>query len=248
MSSWEQPAGWVDPARSPSPVVVRARCDMVAALSPEELEQFAHDLRSDHPSVASALAGHLSRTLRDSPPPSDSPPPPHSPPTQEALNYEKLTNKTIRHAVGLWCDADRRDEAQSMYGDISDWDVGQVTRMSSLFDSQELFNDDIGRWDVSRVTNMQSMFYGATAFNQPLGSWDVSRCVNMNSMFHAAIAFNQPLDAWDTSGVTTMYSTFRDAIAFNQPLDAWDTSNVMNMGRMFDSTLALEQRPRWSQS
>ena len=42
-------------------------------------------------------------------------------------------------------------------GDISSWNVSNVTNMSNMFLMSE-FNGDISKWDVSSVTNMESMF------------------------------------------------------------------------------------------
>jgi surface protein len=41
------------------------------------------------------------------------------------------------------------------------------------------FNGNISRWDVSNVTDMNSMFNGAESFNQPIGNWDVSKVTDM---------------------------------------------------------------------
>ena len=45
-----------------------------------------------------------------------------------------LTDSTIQQAVNDWCDGgSAKSDVQSTYGDINDWDVSQVTDMSSLF-------------------------------------------------------------------------------------------------------------------
>ena len=41
----------------------------------------------------------------------------------------------------------------------------------------------IENWDVSNVTNMSSLFYGARSFNQPLNNWNVSKVEDMAWMF-----------------------------------------------------------------
>ena len=45
------------------------------------------------------------------------------------------------------------------------------------------FNGNISRWNVANVTSMYSMFAFAKAFNQPIGDWDVSNVTNMSYMF-----------------------------------------------------------------
>lgn len=62
-------------------------------------------------------------------------------------------------------------------GDISQWDVSNVTDMTGLFKTLD-FNGDISQWDVSNVTDMEDMF-AESEFNQDISQWNVnnvSRC------------------------------------------------------------------------
>ena len=43
-------------------------------------------------------------------------------------------------------------------GDISQWDVSNVTDMSFMFSSCKSFNQDISKWNVSNVKNYQKTF------------------------------------------------------------------------------------------
>ena len=45
------------------------------------------------------------------------------------------------------------------------------------------FNGNISEWDVSNVTNMEEMFYLAESFNQDISDWDVSNVTDMHYMF-----------------------------------------------------------------
>jgi surface protein len=72
----------------------------------------------------------------------------------------------------------------------------------------EKFNGDISRWNVSNVTNMSHMFYGANSFNQPIGDWDVSNVTNMDYMFFDADSFNHPIGNWNVSNVINMHNMF----------------------------------------
>ena len=51
-------------------------------------------------------------------------------------------------------------------GDISSWDVGNVTDMRYMFYDSK-FNGDISNWNVGNVTNMSFMFYGCPLENRP---------------------------------------------------------------------------------
>ena len=134
----------------------------------------------------------------------------------------------------------------SDYGNISKWDVSNVTSMENLF-SSATFNQPLNNWDVSKVTNMIGMFTNATAFNQPLNSWDVSNVTSMKGMFQVATSFNQHINSWDVSNVTTMYAMFFES-SFNQPLDSWDVSKVTNMAFMFEKTPFNQPLNKWNVS
>ncbi|VVU95080.1 Mycoplasma protein of unknown function, DUF285 [seawater metagenome] len=143
----------------------------------------------------------------------------------------KFYNKTLRVAVIKWLK--KPSKAKEEYGDISSWDVSQVTDMSGLFADKADFNDDISEWDVGKVTNMYLMFRGATSFDQDLNSWDVSSVGNMQAMFARATSFDQDLNSWNVSSVTDMGGMFYMADSFNQDISSWDVSSVTNMYNMF---------------
>ena len=48
--------------------------------------------------------------------------------------------------------------AAAFNGDLSGWDVRNVTDMSAMFDGAAAFNGDLSGWDVRNVTDMSSMF------------------------------------------------------------------------------------------
>ena len=54
--------------------------------------------------------------------------------------------------------------------------------MSNLFSGLD-FNGDVSEWDVSNVTDMKVMFYKCKSFNQNISKWNVSNVTNMASMF-----------------------------------------------------------------
>ncbi|MFD2098363.1 BspA family leucine-rich repeat surface protein [Flagellimonas iocasae] len=126
---------------------------------------------------------------------------------------------------------------------ISAWDVSKVTDMSFMFSGTTLFNQNLNSWDVSNVTNMQAMFNDATAFNGFLNGWGLKtgNVTNMDSMFNGASSFNRGISGWDVSSVTTMRYMFIDAISFNQSLGAWDVSAVEDMRGMFSGASAFNQ-------
>jgi surface protein len=87
-----------------------------------------------------------------------------------------------------------------------------ITDMSLLFKDKYYFNGNISSWDVSNVTNMESMFYTdiyyQSKFNQPIGNWDVSNVTNMDGMFYNAKSFNQNISNWCVQKITTIPKSF----------------------------------------
>ena len=82
-------------------------------------------------------------------------------------------------------------------GDISHWDVSNVTKMGNMFANALSFNRDIGRWDVSNVLTMDSMFYGAASFNQDLSHWCVSNIASAPADFSTFSGLpNASLPVW----------------------------------------------------
>lgn len=59
-------------------------------------------------------------------------------------------------------------------GDFNDIDTSKVTNMSALFYTEN-FNGDISKWDVSNVTDMGHMFCFAKNFNRDISKWDTSK-------------------------------------------------------------------------
>ena len=56
--------------------------------------------------------------------------------------------------------------------------------MSYLFFDMDNFNGDISNWDVSNVKRMSQMFRGCRSFNQDISDWDVS---NVKDMYQSAM-------------------------------------------------------------
>ena len=154
-------------------------------------------------------------------------------------------------AINLWQGTyAQREVATALYGPIGEWNMSQMTNMSSLFKFNRTFNSNINDWDVSNVTNMDNMFWYAEIFNQPINKWNTSKVTKMNTMFNHADAFNQDINtnvqtridgtkyvAWDVSSVESMIDMLSFTPAFNQPINKWNISNVKNMEQMFRQSI-----------
>ena len=118
-------------------------------------------------------------------------------------------------------------------GDISKWDVSNVTNMCGMFFRCKIFNQDISEWNVSNVKNMSYMFYECTKFNKDISTFNVSNVENMNSMFYRCINFNQDISKWDVANVKEMSYMFCNCTNFNQDISNWDVSKVKYKDRIF---------------
>jgi hypothetical protein len=105
--------------------------------------------------------------------------------------------------------------------------------MNGAFYNADRFNGDISGWDVSNVSQMHGMFAFSENFNVDITQWNVSNAWRLSDMFWGAINFNQNISGWDVSSATTTKFQFRNAQAFNQNLGDWDISNISNMTDMF---------------
>ena len=144
-----------------------------------------------------------------------------------------ITDDNFQTAVDLWFSDPTA--ATILFGDISDWDVSQVTNMRNAFIGKSNFNGDISSWDVSSVTNMDAMFLLATSFNQDISGWDVSNVSRMNAMFNLASSFNQDLSTWCVPNIVSEPESF----SINSPLSE---SNKPVWGSCPDSSLGVNDQ------
>ena len=93
-----------------------------------------------------------------------------------SYNYFPSTREELREIIK------ERIEQEGDKVDLNDIDVSEITDMSELFKNTR-FNGDISFWDVSNVTDMRFMFCECENFNQDISSWDVSKVKYIRYMF-----------------------------------------------------------------
>jgi len=122
--------------------------------------------------------------------------------------------------------------------DLNDIDTSKIKDMSNLFNAASFtifkkFNGDVSQWDVSNVTNMFGMFYECKKFNCDISRWNVSKVSDTDGMFYDCKNFNCDLSKWDMSNVKDIRWMFEGCKKFNQDLDSWNVSNVKYMTSAF---------------
>ena len=130
------------------------------------------------------------------------------------------------------------------YGNISYWNVSNVTNMSCIFEHSRL-NEDISKWDVSNVETMHCMFQNSN-FNRDISNWDVNNVINMKSMF-ANSCFDGDISNWDVRNVENMEGMFENC-KFNRDISNWDVGKVKNMGWMFSVSIFNGDISNWDVS
>lgn len=128
--------------------------------------------------------------------------------------------------------------AKAFNGNISDWDVSNVTDMYGMF-SFSAFNKDISKWNVSKVKSMALMFY-MTPFDKDISNWDMRSVTLTSSMFRES-PFNQNISGWNVSNVIDMHSMFKDNTKFNQNIGEWNVSKVNYMPEIFQNATSFNQ-------
>ena len=127
-------------------------------------------------------------------------------------------------------------------GDISLWNVSNVTNMNNMFWGCIKFNCNLSNWDVSNVEDMCCMFYWCEKFNCDLSKWDVSNVENMGNMFAFCKEFNCDISKWNVSNVKEMYGMFHECEKFNCDISKWNVSNVERMEGAF---YKCPTKPKW---
>ena len=131
-------------------------------------------------------------------------------------------------------------------GDISGWNVSNVTDMKYMFDECQYTgkNGDISDWKVSNVKDMDGMF-ADSKYNGDLSKWDVSNVTNMFGVFYNS-KFNGDISNWDVSNVKRFDAMFRNS-KFNGDISKWQINPVAKrrMAGMFTNSPLENNPPAW---
>lgn len=120
------------------------------------------------------------------------------------------------------------DSCKNFNGELSGWDVSNVTNMAYMFLDCDIFEgNSLGKWDVSNVKNMLGMFDGCeNLVGNGLGNWNVSNVTNMENMFNVCENLDTDLSKWDVSNVRNISSMFYNCRKLRCNLSHWDLSKI----------------------
>lgn len=127
-----------------------------------------------------------------------------------SLNH--ICTSKITNMSGLFNGKNNFPLLRKFNGDISLWDVSNVTNMSGMFEESD-FDGDLSKWDVSRVQTMESMFDNSkyTGENGDISEWDISNVRDMAFMFYENTEYKGDISYWDVSNVKNMDGMFKDS-------------------------------------
>ena len=95
---------------------------------------------------------------------------------------------------------------QGYRADLNCIDTSAITNMRELFNKFKTFNGDISEWNVSNVTDMSDMFNGSD-FNGDISEWDVSNVKDMTDMFRSS-RFSGDISGWNVDNVEYFFPMF----------------------------------------
>lgn len=96
---------------------------------------------------------------------------------------------------------------QGSHADLNCIDTSAIKNMRELFNKFKTFNGDISEWNVSNVTDMADMFNGSD-FNGDISKWDVRNVKDMTGMFDSS-RFRGDISSWNVDNVECFFPMFR---------------------------------------
>lgn len=164
----------------------------------------------------------------------------------EVINLNVINTAKIKDMS--WLFHDREFRKMSIYFDMSEWDVSNVTTMEYMFDGANYTGEhgDISNWDVSNVEDMSNMFRSCN-YNGDISNWDVSNVKDMHEMFYVSFftGKNGDISKWDVSNVENMQQMFMSS-EFRGNLTKWRPEKCENMMYMFFGSHIMNNLEEWN--
>ena len=132
-------------------------------------------------------------------------------------------------------------------GDISSWDVGNVTNMNTMFFGAQTFNQDISNWNVGNVIDMQNIFYLASNFDQNLANWDIVNVTNFNNFMSGVTLSTANYDALLIGWEATLQGTYPNGAGYNPTISiSFGSSQYTSLGAVASARLSLIANFNWT--
>lgn len=118
---------------------------------------------------------------------------------------------------------------------LENWNVSGCTSLSHTFiGSSNQFNGDISGWDVSNVTNMTKVLHSCSNFTRDLSGWNTQNVTSFLYAFNGSSIQFDP-SSWDISSANNMTMSFGSGAAttwdqarVDSVMAAWGSQNVQN--------------------
>jgi len=171
------------------------------------------------------------------------------------IDNNKLTDDNIKEAVQIWFEKNdepikvnniqifNKKDLEIICGDITKWNVSNVTIMNSLFeDIIELEDEDLSEWDISNVIVVEKMFSGCKKYKGiGLKQWGTNlnnSITDMSFMFELCTNLDCDLSDWNVINVTTMDYMFHECSNFRgNGLETWNVNKIENMNSTFENCI-----------
>ena len=86
--------------------------------------------------------------------------------------------------------------------DLSTCNMSGVTNLQQVFDNKNGYTGDISEWDVSNVTNFSYLFRSSD-FAGDISKWDLSSATTIDGIFSSNTSFLSDISDWNVSNVTS---------------------------------------------
>ena len=137
--------------------------------------------------------------------------------TKDNIEVHKKYKYFPNNIVELEQIIDSRIASEGPECDLNDIDISKLDNLALAF-FRTNFDGDISEWDVSNVTDIQGMFKESkyTGKNGDISDWNVSNIIKMNETFNGS-KFEGDLSKWTLNDKCDTYSIFDDCPLEDQP-------------------------------
>jgi len=118
-------------------------------------------------------------------------------------------------------------------GNISEWNVENVTSAGRAFDGCVNFNSNLSKWKPKKLRFAEYMFVGCESFNSDLTNFNLSYMSDMSHMFDGCTKFNGDVSSFDLEHTENVLYMFAGCESFNRDLSGWHLSKQSNKMAIF---------------